>query len=266
MSIHVDLADDSERSQDSDTQRVSFSSLRDHLNALRSDLEGSQPDRLSKLATLFPANPNSPDIVVSDQFAKYLAEVKAAIRGREPHTEFKRRQSMYDTIPYPADAPRYRNVTIGNVNLNVENLNIESLHVENMNIQINIAKVDVLIGLFEDIRQSSVAERLRELQIVAQNEIRSKSVLPDSARTMFNLFNLRSIERPVIGIGNDGMLEARWDNEDYTLNIMARFFPGNQIWYALFDHANDQYHHETVSVPEMVELISSYRPIPGLVK
>ena len=267
MSIQLGLTDDSEQTRAADTQRIRLRLLHERLNAIRSDLERSPSDRFAKLATLFPEVDSEPNVLVKDQFAKYFIEMKAGVRDRKPHIDPESRRSAYDTIPsHPGEAPRYGNVIIENVSLNVENLSIERLYIENLNVQINISKVDVFINLFEDIKQSSIANRLRELQVVAQSELRSKSVLPESARTMFNLFNLHVIERPVIGIGNDGMLESRWDNEDYTLNIMARFLPSNQIWYALFDHANDRYDNETTTVSEMAELISSYRPIPGLVK
>ena len=164
-----------------------ISSLREQLDAIRNEIERHPTDRFSKLSTLFPERLKNPDIVVQDRFAQYLVEVKAGSRDQKPDAEFDRRRTMYDTIPYQGETPRYKNVTIGNVNINVENLNIENLHAENVNIQINISKVDVFINLFEDIKQLSVADRLRELQVVAQNEIRSKSVLPESARTMFNL-------------------------------------------------------------------------------
>ena len=152
----------------------------------------------------------------------------------------------------------YRVINIENLNVNIESLNVD--------IRVNIGKVDVIINLLREIDRGSIADRLHELKDIARSELGSKSIDPDSAQTMFSFFNHRQFERPVIGLGNDGMLEARWDNEDYTLNIMARFFPENKIWYALFNHTDDDYHNGTVSVWEMANLVSSHRPLAGLTK
>ena len=116
-----------------------------------------------------------------------------------------------------------------------------------------------MVNIFRNNGLLEIGDRLSELQQIAEIDLKCQSVNPGSAETMFTFFNQgRGVARPVIGLSNRGMLEARWDSENQMLNIMATFRPDNCVWYAVLDHSAEDYRHDEVSVAKMMDIVSAH--------